>query len=169
MTHPALGGGHSFFTPGTLYFVTLPWMFKEERRLTSQITGRKHNFITRSGDSGETASWFTEELFPVFPPLPSDRPSRGDKNRVLTQHLHIPIAHKRLMLAGLSGMFDQRGRRITLVCLIMSLTDVNLRSSRLTRRTETQVSSGNPTRTPLTARSLQKWPCGGKYSLKLLD
>lgn len=56
MTHPALGGGHSFFTPGTLYFVTLPWMFKEERRLTSQITGRKHNFITRSGDSGETAS-----------------------------------------------------------------------------------------------------------------
>lgn len=169
MTHPALGGGRSFFTPGTLYFVTLPWMFKEERRLTSQITGRKHDFITRSGDSGETASCFTEELFPVFPPLPSDRPSRGDKNRVLTQHLHIPIAHKRLMLAGLSGMFDQRGRRITLVCLIMSLTDVNLRSSRLTHMTETQVSSGNPTRTPLTARSLQKWPCGGKYSLKLLD
>lgn len=68
MTHPALGGGRSFFTPGTLYFVTLPWMFKEEeRRLTSQITGRKHDFITRSGDSGETASCFTEELFPVFP------------------------------------------------------------------------------------------------------
>ena len=58
-------------------------------------------------------------------------PSRGVKKRVLVLSLHIPIAHKRLMLAGLSGMFDQWERRITSVCLITSLTDVNLRRIRL--------------------------------------